>query len=197
MAEKRKAYAPFSLITESGVANSPVEGYIDVDQMVQPTVSTGTVNENGTWVGVKSSDSEFFGFTKHVAIPNGESVLAPQGQIDFIDMTGFKDLFLALRISNAGNFALEAVMGPDTNRFANLTPIVAAATLKWTWPNDDTGTVTVFQPCLSDSSEGLTADAWNILSVVGRLTNQKNMQLKVTNNSGGDSDIEVAFMRLV
>ena len=60
MPDKRKAYAPFSLITESGVSNAPVEGYIDVNQEIQPIVSTGVVNENGTWTGVKSDDKEFF-----------------------------------------------------------------------------------------------------------------------------------------
>ena len=62
---KRKAYAPFSLTSEAGVAQTPVEGYIDVEQNIQPTVATGTINENGKWAGVKSSDEEFFAITKH------------------------------------------------------------------------------------------------------------------------------------
>jgi hypothetical protein len=66
MARKRKAYAPFSLTSEAGVAQTPLEGYIDVDQQIYPTVNTGTVNENGKWSGVKSNDVEFIEFTKHV-----------------------------------------------------------------------------------------------------------------------------------
>ena len=71
MEKKRKVYAPFSLTSEAGVAQTPVEGYIDVNQVIYPTVSTGTVNENGKWVGVKASDTEFIGLTKAVAISNG------------------------------------------------------------------------------------------------------------------------------
>ena len=56
---KRKAYAPFSLTSEAGVAQTPVEGYIDVEQKIYPTVATGTVNENGKWEGVKSDDTDF------------------------------------------------------------------------------------------------------------------------------------------
>ena len=59
MDKKRKVYAPFSLTSEAGVAQTPVEGYIDVNQVIYPTVNTGSVNENGTWTGVKSRDSEF------------------------------------------------------------------------------------------------------------------------------------------
>ena len=71
MDKKRKAYAPFSLTSEAGVAQTPGEGYIDVNQSIYPTVNTGTINENGKWAGVKSDDNEFFAFTKHVAVPNG------------------------------------------------------------------------------------------------------------------------------
>ena len=195
MAEKRKAYAPFSLITESGVANAPVEGYIEVDQMVQPTVSTGIINENGRWVGVKSSDEQFIGITKHVAVPNGGEVLSPStDNIDHIDMAGFNDIFLAIKPTNGGNVQITACMGPDTNRFANLSPVNAGATLKGV---TETNTST-FTNLLNDSSEALTADVWNIF-FAGRqqLKGQKNMQIKIFNNSGGNSDIEFAFMRLV
>ena len=44
MAKERKAYAPFSLTSEAGVAQTPVEGYIDVKQQIYPTVTTGTIN---------------------------------------------------------------------------------------------------------------------------------------------------------
>jgi len=195
MAEKRKAYAPFSLITESGVANAPVEGYIDVDQMVQPTVSTGTVNENGTWVGVKSSDAEFFGFTKHLTVANGATVLAPtNARIDHIDMTGFTDIQLAIKPSNGGNYAMTAVMGPDTEKYANLSPVNAAATLRGTFGVADPAYIVEL---IADSVESLTADVWNIFYLGTRLQNQKLLQFKLVNNSGGNSDIEVAFMRLV
>ena len=40
MYKKRKAYAPFSQTIEAGVAQTPVEGYIDVNQTIYPTVNT-------------------------------------------------------------------------------------------------------------------------------------------------------------
>ena len=196
MPEKRKAYAPFSLITESGVANAPVEGYIEVDQLVRPTVSTGTVNEDGTWVGVKSSDKNFFAFTKHLVIPNGEVVLAPaNANTDHLNMTGYSHLQIAIKPSNGGNFAIEAVMGPDTNSYANLAPVDAAATLQgaYVYP----GAANDFEILFSDSAQSLTVDVWNIFMIKGILFDQKLLQFKITNNTGGDSDIEVAFMRLV
>ena len=77
MDQKRKAYAPFSLTSEAGVAQTPVEGYIDVNQSIYPIVNTGVVNENGKWTGVRSSDTEFQGFTKHLAVGNGANVAVP------------------------------------------------------------------------------------------------------------------------
>ena len=74
---KRKAYAPFSLTSEAGVGQTPVEGYIDVEQKIYPTVQTGVVNENGKWVGVKASDTEFRNFTSDVLIANGGSITVP------------------------------------------------------------------------------------------------------------------------
>ena len=35
-----------------------------------------------------------------------------------------------------------------------------------------------------------TADVWNIFYIQGRLADQKLLQFKITNNSGGSSDIE-------
>jgi len=49
----------------------------------------------------------------------------------------------------------------------------------------------------NDPAESLTADVWNIFIIHGTLKNQKLLQFKLTNNSGGSSDIETAFMRIV
>ena len=195
MDRKRKVYAPFSQTSEAGVTQTPVEGYIDVNQMIYPTVSTGVVNEKGQWSGVKSSDDEFFDITKHVAVANGGATLSPDtGTSNFIDMTGFKDLFIAIKPSNQGNYAITAVMGPDTNRFANLAPINAAATLRGSTTNEPNKVSNLF----NDSEEALTSNVWNIIAVGQQeLADQKNLQFKITNNSGGESTIEVAFMRLV
>ncbi len=196
MPDKRKAYAPFSLITESGVSNAPVEGYIDVNQEIQPTVTTGSVNENGVWTGVKSSDDSFFAITKHVAVANGGVTLSPDtGTRNHLDMTGFKDLFLAVKPTNGGTVSIVGAMGPDTNSFANLSPIEANATLKGLV--NPSASQTTVENLLFDSSESLTADVWNIFFIGDRFQNQKNLQIRITNNSGGESTIEVAFMRLV
>lgn len=154
MPSKRTGYAPWSLTREAGVLSATVDGTIEVPQSVQPMISTGFVDEKGNWQGEKSSDENFFAFTKHLAIPNGETVLAPAtATVDSLDMTGFNDIQIAIRPSNGGNFAITAVMGPDTNSYANLRPVNAATTLRGAGDLGD--------------------------------------------YSGADSDIEVAFLRLV
>ena len=196
MARKRKAYAPFSLTSEAGVAQTPLEGYIDVDQQIYPTVNTGTVNENGKWSGVKSNDAEFIGITKHVAVPNGGETLSPDtGTMNFIDMTGFNDIFIAVKPSNGGNYETTAVMGTDTQPFANLQPVDAAASLR-VFKNLASGSADLADGVV-DSSESLTANVWNIFYVPERCENQRNMQFQITNNAGGEADLEFAFMRLV
>ena len=195
MEKKRKVYAPFSLTSEAGVTQTPVEGYIDVNQVIYPTVNTGTVNENGKWAGVKSSDADFFAITTHPAVADGGYTLSPQTtEIDHLDMTGFKNLFIAIKPSNGGNYAVSGVMGPDTNRFANLTPVVAAAPLRGLSMNRSSDR---FDSLFSDPADSLTSDAWNIFWVESVLQDQKNLQILTTNNSGNNSDIEVAFLRTI
>jgi hypothetical protein len=196
MAKERKAYAPFSLTSEAGVAQTPVEGYIDVRQEIYPIVSTGTINENGKWTGIKASDDEFIGLTKHEAIADGGETLNPATPSrDFIDMTGFNDMLIAIKPTRAGNYAIQAVMGPDTNRFANLEPVNAGAILRGA--GFDGRNVTVFESLVNDGVESLTADVWNIFMIGVMLQNQKNLQIRITNNSGGSSNIEFGFMRLI
>ena len=91
MAKERKAYAPFSLTSEAGVAQTPVEGYIDVRQEIYPTVNTGSINENGKWTGVKSDDTQFIGISKALAIPNSGNVVFPDtNNHPNIVMNGFR-----------------------------------------------------------------------------------------------------------
>ena len=192
MDRKRKAYAPFSQTSEAGVAQTPVEGYIDVNQAIYPIVNTGVVNEKGQWTGVKSSDPEFIGFTKHVGVANGGETLSPDtGTLNFIDMTGFTQMFIAIKATRQGNYAIEAVFGPDTNRFANLTPINSGV-----GPRGNEDFSSTIEELMRDTSETLTADVWDIFKI-DRMRDQKVLQFKITNNSGGSSDMEFAFMRLV
>ena len=196
MARKRKAYAPFSLTSEAGVAQTPVEGYIDVDQMIYPTVSTGTVNENGKWVGVKASDDEFIGLTRIVALANGGNALLPDtNNHPSIDMAGFSDLFLAFKPEgDTLDIGITAVRGPDTIRFANLSPVSAGETLEGNLFGQASNQ---FNNVLADGSETFPADVWSIISIQTVLKNQQNMQFKCNNQSGGARTFEFAFMRLV
>ena len=194
---KRKAYAPFSLTSEAGVGHTPVEGYIDVEQKIYPTVQTGVVNENGKWVGVKASDTEFRNFTSDVLIANGSSITVPRGPRDpdnFIDMTGFRDIFLAIKVSNGGNYRIETVFGSSSYSFANLNPIGTGELLRGAYnPSSEE-----FNAVMLDGADSITADVFIVYFIGnGRLRDQKNFQFKITNNSGGDSDIETAYMRLV
>jgi hypothetical protein len=198
MAYNREGYAPWSLTREAGVESATVDGTIEVPQYVQPTIDTGFVDEKGDWKGRKSSDRDFIAFQKDEGIPNGAEILAPSANPDGswpLDMTGYNDIFIAIKPTNAGNYKMEAVMGPDSVSFANLNPVNAAVNLKG---NLSTATDQYqYVDFLVDAAESLAADVWNIFIIGTRLRNQKLLQFKITNNSGGSSDIETAFMRMV
>ena len=192
MVYNRTGYAPWSLTREAGVQSATVDGTIEVPQYIQPTIDTGFVDIKGNWKGVRSSDEVFFIDAPHEGIANGGDALSPQtADRNFIDMTGFRDIFVALRPTNGGTYQLKAVMGPDTNTFANLTPVNGGANLKGAVRRND------FDNVLVDGGDSMTADVWNIFYIQNSLVGQKNMQFKITNNSGGESDIDFAFMRIV
>lgn len=195
MARKRKAYAPFSLTSEAGVAQTPLEGYIDVDQQIYPSVNTGTINENGKWSGVKSNDSEFIGFTKHLLVANGASVINPDtANFQRINCEGFSALQFALKCSRSGNIALKTQMGPNTEPFLNLSPIEAGNDVRITDPNG-----TGFENILDDGTETIgNADVWKVYTIAQtRVLGQNNFVIKITNNTGAEADFEFAFRRLV
>jgi len=197
MVRNRRGLAPWSLAREAGVESATVDGTIEVPQYVQPTLSTGFVDEKGDWKGSKSDDKDFIALGIEEGIANGAHILAPGVNPDGtwpLDMTGYSNLLIALKPTSGGNYAIAAVMGPDSNSFANLSPVNAAANLKGAFSGFDD---TTMDNLLFDSAEAVTADVWNIFMIQGRLANQKLLQFKITNNSGGSSDIETAFMRLV
>ena len=196
MPSKRTGYAPWSLTREAGVQSATVDGTIEVPQYLQPVIDTGFVDEKGNWKGVKSSDEQFIGLTKAESIPNGGEVLFPDtNNFPSINMRGFTDLFIGIKPSNGGNYAITAVMGPDTRPFANLSPVAAARALRGggfpAMSGDDMDNV------LLDAAEDCQSDLWNIFIINQRVKGQQNMQFKVVNNSGGSSNIEFGFMRLV
>jgi len=195
MDKKRKVYAPFSLTSEAGVAQTPVEGYIDVIQTVFPSVTTGTINENGKWIGVKGNDSEFIGLTTHVQVADGASTLSPDTtNHPSINMDGFSRLQIGIKVSNAGNYTIKAVTGPDTIPNFNLRPTVAGVVCRIT---DNTGGS--LENAFSSNNENISAsDVWYIFTIdQNRLADQNNIQIFIVNNSGGISDIEFAFRRIV
>jgi hypothetical protein len=196
MAYNREGYAPWSLTRKAGVQSATVDGTIEVPQYIQPVLDTGFVDEKGDWKGTKSSDEQFHSFDTHVGIPNGGTMLTPQSTSDdfwTLDMTGFKDLFLAIKPTNGGNYAINAVMGPDTNSFANLRPVNPNALLR----GHDNTTSATLHDLISDGAESCTADVWNIFSIQSTLRDQKLLQFRIVNNSGGEADVDFAFMRLV
>ena len=149
--------------------------------------------ETGQWEGITTSDPQFIGITRALGVANGGEILVPDTDAyPSIDMAGFEDIFVAIKPSNGGNCAIQAIMGPDTQPFGELSPVNAAAGLKGK-PAAEVGSslLTLFL----DSSESLTADVWNIFIIQSQLRNQMNMQFKITNNSGGSSDIEFAIFK--
>jgi len=197
MVQKREAYAPWSLTRKAGVQSATVNGDIEVPQFIQPVLDTGFVDEKGDWKGVKSSDEGFSMFTKDEAVPNSGEILTPvtAGDIWPLNMVGYTDLLIAIRPTNGGNVALTGVFAPATFPFFNLQPDNAGQSIRGVKASESgTGTV---NGILYDASESLVADVWNIFIIQSHFRNQPCIQIKITNNSGGESDIESAFMRLV
>lgn len=195
MVRNRTGLAPWSLSREAGIESATVDGTIEVPQYVQPTLDTGFVDEKGNWRGVKSSDKDFIALQTDPAIANTGTILTPSVNADGtwpLDMTGYNDIIIAIKPTNGGNCNITAVMGPDSNSYANLTPVNAAATLLM----QDIITPT-FEDVLVATSVTMTVDVWNIFTVHTRCRNQRLLQFKIVNNSGGISTIETAFMRLV
>ena len=190
MPYNRTGYAPWSLTREAGVESATVDGTIEVPQYIQPVLDTGFVDEKGDWKGTKSSDKDFQFYQKDEAIGNGATFITHLG----FDMTDFKDVTIAIKPTNAGNYAIAACMGSDgTNKYANLSPLNDAANLRGTYP----GISSNVEELLNDSAESLAANVWNIIMVQNILKNQKLLQFKITNNSGGNSTVETCFLRSV
>lgn len=195
MAYERTGYAPWSLTREAGVQSATVDGTIKVPQYCQPTLDTGFIDEKGNWQGRKSNDEVFIGITKAEGIANGGVALFPDtNTFPSVNMTGFNDIIIAIKPSSGGNYAIKAIMGPDTTPFANLTPVNSGATLQGAVDSRLDQKIT---DIFNDDVVGLDADVWNIYYVKDRLLNQKNMQFKLTNNSGAASNLEFGFMRIV
>ena len=89
-------------------------------------------------------------------------------------------------------------MAPQQYPFANLTPVNSGQLLKGLINSDTTSSNNQNMNNLYvDTAETLVADVWNIFMIEGRLANQKILQFKIANNSGGESNIQFAYQRIV
>jgi len=196
MPYERTGYAPWSLTREAGVQSATVDGTLKVPQYGQPTIDIGFIDEKGNWQGRKSSDLQFIGHTKALGIADGGEALFPEtNNFPSINMDGWTGLQIALLVSNTGNYGFSAVQGPDANPVNGLSPVDSGEGLKWIGPSRYTDAT--FDDVLLDTSEGIIASKWKIFTIIERITGQSNLQFKITNSSGGNSDIEFAFRRLV
>jgi len=194
----RKSIAPWAERVAEGLIDQPIDSSITATQTLTATVDTGFIDQSGTWKGVVSSDSIFSSIQTDIGIANGVAILTPSKNADGtwpLDMTGYTDLMLAINVSNTGNYKIGAVMGPDTVAFGGLSPVEPAVLLKGFPIGDDP---TDMSALMDDAAENIsTAGTWFIFSIMSRMKHQKLLQFKITNNSGGSSDIQTAFMRLV
>ena len=194
---KRNTNSPWGSAYKEGLPSTAVNDTIEVNQELFPSVDVGFIDvATGKWNGKVGSDEQFDIMQTDLGVANTASILTPSSNPDGtwpLDMTGYNDLFLAIKPTNGGNYLLESVMGPDSLSFANLKPVNAAAGLRGMPAGDDPATFSNFV----NDTESLTADVWNIFMIEGKLSDQKLLRFKITNNSGGSSDIETAFMRVV
>ena len=190
-----KTITPFSTRAKEGATDAPLGDFVNVDQNITSVADVGHYDINtGRLTGVPTSDRVFIAYEKQDEIVNTEVIIAPSANADGswpLSMVGYNDIILAIKPSNGGNYAVSAIMGPDSNSFMGLTPVNAAATLKGAIRRNDWDTALV------DSADSMTADVWNIFIIQDQLRNQDLLQFSITNNSGGISNIETAFVRFV
>jgi len=194
----RKSIAPWSERVSEGLIDQPIDSVITASQTLTATVDTGFIDQSGTWKGVVSSDAIFGSIQLDSGIADSATILTPSKNADGtwpLDMTGYQGLFVAIKPTNGGAYAIKAVMGPSDLSFGGLTPLNAAALLRGN--NSDQVEREYLGDIILDSADTLIADVWNIFYVGSRLREQKVLQWLIINNSGGSSDIETAFMRIV
>jgi hypothetical protein len=197
MPYERTGYAPWSLTREAGVESATVDGTIQVPQYIYPNLDTGFIDEKGVWQGRKSSDRSFIGFTTSESIANGVTLLLPDApNFPSINMTGFRGIFLAFKPTDGGGsgFEVKSVMGPDTESFANLSPVSPNAPLR---ANNSQATPDDWEQIFTEGGQTMTADVWNIFAIKDILADWQNLQFRVTNNTGSTINLEFAFMRLI
>jgi len=195
-----KTITPFSTRAKEGATDSPLGDFVNVDQSIVSTADVGFYDQStGKLTGVQASDKIFGNIQTDAAIANGGTFNTPSANADGtwpLSMTGFRDLFIAIKPSNGGAYQINAVMGPDgAGGFGGLTPVNPAALLRGNYGRREGGQV--MQDLFKDSGETLIVDVWNIFSINESLANQKLLMFSLVNNSGGTSTIDTAFLRIV
>ena len=129
-----KTITPFSTRAKEGATDSPLGDFVNVEQSIVSTADVGFYDQStGKLTGVQASDKLFGQIQLDSAIANGGTITTPSANADGtwpLDMTGYNDLFLAIKTNDAGNYSITAVMGPDSLSFGGLSPINAAASLR-------------------------------------------------------------------
>jgi hypothetical protein len=190
MVYERTGYAPWSLTREAGVQSATVDSEIKVPQYLQPIVDTGIIDEKGDWKGIKSSDEVFIDFQTDLAIADNGEIISNK----VIDMYGYSRMNIALQVSRAGNYFYELLFGGDTDDgYLNLKPITTIRPPKATIRTDSS--TNAFIALLSDQESIDIADVWFVYQV-NDLEGFK-LKLKITNQSGGNSNIQTAIQRLI
>jgi len=187
-----KAITPFSTRAKEGATDAPLGDFVVVDQTITSTANAGFYDKNtGKFEGVLGSDKLFTIDATHEAVPNSASVLSPQVTPQYIDMTGFNDVMIAIKTNQTGSYPIAGIMGPNDISFANLNPIDPASNLRGSvFGRDNLGD-------LLTSTVTLTADVWNIFTANGLFKGQKLLQFKITNSSGSEANIQFAYLRMV
>ena len=85
-------------------------------------------------------------------------------------MTGYDAVYIAIKPSNGGAYATQAVMGPDSISFANLNPVNPASPIRGSGSPDNG----VFENLFSDTAETLVADVLEYILLLKRLYLIKN-----------------------
>jgi len=191
-----RTITPFSTRAKEGATDSPLGDFVSVDQQITSTADVGFYDsKTGKLTGVIASEEVFGTIQTDTEVANGGYILTPSVNPNGtwpLDMTGYDNLFIAIKPTNGGNYKVEAVMGPDSLTFGGLSPVDAATLLYGNIYNKQE-----FQKLFGDNAQALVVDVWNIFYLEQVLQNQKLLQFKITNNSGDISTIDTAFMRLV
>lgn len=191
MPYERTGYAPWSLTRESGVQSATVDGTVQVPQYIQPVLDTGFVDFKGNWKGRVSNDDLFIGFQQDNSVANGAEILSN----DTINMVEHDLLMIALKPSNGGNYKFSLLLsGAETgdDSYFNLKPVATTLTAYTTQRSDASTHNFDF---VLDVTQSCTADVWSVFKVND--CRGFKLILKTTNNSGGASNMESAYMRVL